>query len=510
MGLISRFRAVKTRRAERKTAQKGAWDRVIEKIANSWDQPGTGGTTRSTLEHYIQVKVLNAFEEIVTTGSEGNIFIRLANYLTYLNKTSAGLDPKNQQQVRKILKDLGGLRWRNLDHTNISFIQIRLIALLQVMQEIKNATERKIEAERKGRTGQGDLFQKTNPPANPAAVRPGAHKIVDVGKTTTPVSKINFKTFLDIRKDIQRMYIICTQTSQLRQGDGIRDMAALRELAKDLISGGPSAIEYDKEWRMNVAAGEAGQKVTLKGVGWYWNQRIKGNLEKAFGRSATAKVQNEEKRRVEEAFRREVLEHADLKDIPDFEGSPSAKDKITEGIIDLAIGKKPSPNRGAIKKDVRSKNKTDKKARNVQKDLRDIAIKGDKVQAQLKRATATMAGIKSRRQKRQPKNETTDAVKIQTLINKRLQAEVRRNMGRPALINRTGRFSNSVELTSLKPTPLGFAGDYTYQLSPYETFENTGDRKWPTGYNPKPLIAKSIRNLAEQYTVQRFTILRRR
>ena len=200
----------------------------------------------------------------------------------------------------------------------------------------------------------------------------------------------------------------------------------------------------------------------------------------------------------------------DLKDIPDFEGSPSAKDKITEGIIDLAIGKKPSPNRGAIKKDVRSKNKTDKKARNVQKDLRDIAIKGDKVQAQLKRATATMAGIKSRRQKRQPKNETTDAVKIQTLINKRLPAEVRRNMGRPALINRTGRFSNSVELTSLKPTPLGFAGDYTYQLSPYETFENTGDRKWPTGYNPKPLIAKSIRNLAEQYTVQRFTILRRR
>ena len=81
--------------------------------------------------------ILNAFEEIVTTGSEGNIFIRLANYLTYLNKTSAGLDPKNQQQVRKILKDLGGLRWRNLDHTNISFIQIRLIALLQVMQRVQ-------------------------------------------------------------------------------------------------------------------------------------------------------------------------------------------------------------------------------------------------------------------------------------------------------------------------------------------------------------------------------------
>ena len=41
-------------------------------------------------------------------------------------------------------------------------------------------------------------------------------------------------------------------------------------------------------------------------------------------------------------------------------------------------------------------------------------------------------------------------------------------------------------------------GDYTYQLNPYETFENTGSRRWPTGYNPKPLITKSIRELAVQ------------
>ena len=121
-----------------------------------------------------------------------------------------------------------------------------------------------------------------------------------------------------------------------------------------------------------------------------------------------------------------------------------------------------------------------------------------------------MAGIKPRRQKRRQKDETTDIVKLQTMINKRLPAEVRRNMGRPALINRKGRFSNSVELTSIRPTKIGMVGDYTYQLSPYETFENTGERRWPTGYNPKPLITKSIRNLAEQYTIKKFTQLRRR
>ncbi len=82
-------------------------------------------------------------------------------------------------------------------------------------------------------------------------------------------------------------------------------------------------------------------------------------------------------------------------------------------------------------------------------------------------------------------------------------------MGRPALINRTGRFSNSAEITDLRYTGKGISGEYTYLLSPYETFENTGDKRWPAGYNPKPLIAKSIRNLAMQYTSEKLVSLRR-
>ena len=41
-------------------------------------------------------------------------------------------------------------------------------------------------------------------------------------------------------------------------------------------------------------------------------------------------------------------------------------------------------------------------------------------------------------------------------------------------------------------------------LSPYETFENTGTRKWRTSYNPKPLISKSIRELALEIAGQRW------
>ena len=96
------------------------------------------------------------------------------------------------------------------------------------------------------------------------------------------------------------------------------------------------------------------------------------------------------------------------------------------------------------------------------------------------------------------------------MINKRLPAQVRRNMGRPALINQTGRFSDSVQLGKLRQTDAGISGEYTYQKSPYETFENTGKIRWPAGYNPKPLIAKSIRELAMQYTEQKLVSLRRR
>ena len=44
-------------------------------------------------------------------------------------------------------------------------------------------------------------------------------------------------------------------------------------------------------------------------------------------------------------------------------------------------------------------------------------------------------------------------------------------------------------------------------LRPYQTFENTG--RWPAGYNPKPLIRDSIRELAERHTKTKIAYLRR-
>jgi len=93
-------------------------------------------------------------------------------------------------------------------------------------------------------------------------------------------------------------------------------------------------------------------------------------------------------------------------------------------------------------------------------------------------------------------------------IKRNLKEEVRRNMGRPALREDTGRFASSVELMDLVEGKDTVLARYTYLLNPYQTFENTGKRRWPLAYNPKTLIAKSIRNLAEGRIAQKLTVRR--
>ena len=107
-------------------------------------------------------------------------------------------------------------------------------------------------------------------------------------------------------------------------------------------------------------------------------------------------------------------------------------------------------------------------------------------------AAARIAVTKEKGKGEKSTDRGSSLKKLRNYIQSRLGAEVRRNMGRPALRNRTGRFSNSVYLMSLTEGNSTIVAKYTYLLNPYATFENMGQRRWPLAYNPKPLIAKSI------------------
>ena len=138
------------------------------------------------------------------------------------------------------------------------------------------------------------------------------------------------------------------------------------------------------------------------------------------------------------------------------------------------------------------------------------AYKGGGTTKGVKRSRAKVKGIAGAIALQQNRNKTKEVnlAKIMMLINKSLADTVKRNMGRPSLINRTGRFAESAQVVSMTPAKQTIVTGYTYQLNPYETFENTGERSWPGGYNPKPLIAKSIREEAAKYLQTKLTVRR--
>ncbi len=194
------------------------------------------------------------------------------------------------------------------------------------------------------------------------------------------------------------------------------------------------------------------------------------------------------------------------------DGSTPLIDQVGEAIINTPIKmsayqKRKAKNLTKYKKPV--KNQTQQKKASKSRDIKGKrnSIKGGGVDS------AMVAALTKGQRTADPKREDF-AVKIRNLlkvkraINARLPAEIRRNMGKPALTNRTGRFSNSAEVTSIMPAAQTLMVKYSYRLNPYETFENTGSKRWPSGYNPKPLIAKSIRGLAMGLMEDKLTIRR--
>ena len=92
------------------------------------------------------------------------------------------------------------------------------------------------------------------------------------------------------------------------------------------------------------------------------------------------------------------------------------------------------------------------------------------------------------------------------LINRQLPDTVAKNMGRPGLEYRTGRFASSVRVTEVVPTTKGFPSvGYTYMKNPYQTFE-PGFRQGSVDRDPRRVIDRSIREIAAQLvTVRLYT-----
>ena len=296
-------------------------------------------------------------------------------------------------------------------------------------------------------------------------------------------------------EDFRNLYIIALAVSRYTNIDG--DVDDLVSITQNFVDDLDQA-EYDiiKGNHVNVMSGIGKMEIQVvsedinKMLGKYegtlgtWSQQLLANA--SITDRDFAKVQKEV-------------------DFSKLVGSKAVKDEITRQVADLVTKGKTTPSKSNSKK---KKKVTKKKARKTQrvnkKNTNAVTKPGGRA------AVAAETGNAM---------NTMSLARLRSSIQRRLPAEVRRNMGKPALTNRSGTFSNSPQLLSIREAPTGLTGDYTYmrtgggtpprtgQRGVYGTFENSG--RWDTAYAPRELIKTSIRELAMEIAGAKFVQLRR-
>ena len=97
---------------------------------------------------------------------------------------------------------------------------------------------------------------------------------------------------------------------------------------------------------------------------------------------------------------------------------------------------------------------------------------------------------------------------MQSLLDAALVQQVKQNMGggsrRDILNLRSGRLAESVKVERLSESRAGMiTAFYSYMKNPYATFSDGGRQQIPRTRDPKLLISKSIREIAQQQAANR-------
>lgn len=105
-----------------------------------------------------------------------------------------------------------------------------------------------------------------------------------------------------------------------------------------------------------------------------------------------------------------------------------------------------------------------------------------------------------------------DTISLQRLLDTSLVQQVKQNMGtgnrRDILNLRSGRFAESVRTTNISEARSGaISVFYTYMKNPYATFSQGGKQQYPRTRDPKLLISKSIRELAQQQMITKLRVI---
>ena len=112
---------------------------------------------------------------------------------------------------------------------------------------------------------------------------------------------------------------------------------------------------------------------------------------------------------------------------------------------------------------------------------------------------------------RDTKGRFTSVASIQKILQAQIAIKVKENMGEGgSLVNRTGRFAESVTINNVTQSRQGtLTAFYNYMKYPYQTFER-GFKQGSTRRDPRLLIHKSIREIAQTLVHSKLNIKTRR
>jgi hypothetical protein len=199
-------------------------------------------------------------------------------------------------------------------------------------------------------------------------------------------------------------------------------------------------------------------------------------------------------------------------EIVDFEASPSAGTrtrKLAAETVVNALSSQIKKNKkvkvtstsdnakgGKRRVKVQAGQKKNKKQKGRKKGARSAKFKG--VAAKPARGTT-----------RSGRTAAMNPIGLKSIIQKALPETVERNMGLPALVNRTGRFRQSAEIQDVIPMPKSVEIRYSYQTDPYSVFEpGSGNPLANRNRDPRAIIGSSIREIAQSIMGTKYGIVR--
>ena len=182
--------------------------------------------------------------------------------------------------------------------------------------------------------------------------------------------------------------------------------------------------------------------------------------------------------------------------LEDLDGSVSPREDYRREAVSEVLDKFKTVKKAKIKRKTAQPSKKSSKYK--------PRTKKGKVAAAPKVVAAQIA--KDKRKSRQEIAGGANSMQMLGILNDKLPETVRIYMKDPGLINRTGRFANSVRITEMGTTPKGFPSiGYTYDRDNYGQYEtSSGSRFSDPNRDPRVVIDRSIREIAAGLAIGRF------